>query len=82
MIYLNGPEMILRDQTGQSLKTTGEKDFLSSCKDVIQVFSFEKFRIICRMTQLTFLTCRYFRGQGIVGSGDRRIPLDYSSLVV
>ena len=26
MIYLNGPEMTLGDQTGQSLKTTGEKD--------------------------------------------------------
>ena len=64
MIYLNGPEMTLGDQTGQSLKTTGEKDLLSSCKDVIQVFSCEKFQIICRMTQATSLTCRYFRGQG------------------
>ena len=66
--YLNGPEMTLGDQTGQSLKTTGEKYLLFNCKDAMQVFSCEKFQIFCRTTQVTLLTCRYFSGQGIVGS--------------
>ena len=72
MIYLNGPEMTLEDQTGQSLKTTGENDLLfmqlQRCNARVLFKCFAG-----RHAQVTLLTRRYFRGQ------DRKIPLDYSN---